>query len=226
MSTHLEWETLNDYVDGRLDAAARQAAAGHLESCADCRDQLAELRCLLAAASDVPDAMEPPAELWDDVRATLEARRHRVLPSAATTSRRQWMTRPWLAAAAVVLMAVSSGVTALVMRGAGGLPPATSVSEGRPAAEVLPVSFSRAERGYLESVEQLQSLLDAQPDRLSPATRATIERSLVTIDDAIREARGALLADPANRELAELLASTYRHKVELLRRATELEARS
>jgi anti-sigma factor RsiW len=177
MTTHLEWETLNDYADGRLDDAARAAAAGHLEVCADCRDELAELRCLLAAASDVPDSIDPPAELWSEVRATLEARRQRDLPSAAKASGAKiqgprWMTRPWLVAAAVVLMAVSSAVTALVVRPSDSPPTIVRSSEGPPVAAALPASFTRAERGYLESVEELQSLLDSQRDRLSPTTRA------------------------------------------------------
>ena len=42
----------------------------------------------------------------------------------------------------------------------------------------------------------------------------------------LAEARAALLTDPANAALADLLASNYRQKVELLRRATQLDPRS
>ena len=61
---------------------------------------------------------------------------------------------------------------------------------------------------------------------LDPATIATVERSLTTIDGAIAEARAALMRDPGNGTLSRLLASSYEQKVTLLRRASELTPRS
>jgi hypothetical protein len=91
---------------------------------------------------------------------------------------------------------------------------------------MLPVAWQAAERGYLASVEELRGQLEEQRGRLSPGTIAAVERTLATIDVAIAEAREALLRDPANVALSELLASDYRQKVELLRRAAQLDAAS
>jgi hypothetical protein len=49
-----------------------------------------------------------------------------------------------------------------------------------------------------------------------------LKASLRTIDEAILEARNALARDPANAMLIEMLSSTYRQKVDLLRRTTEM----
>jgi hypothetical protein len=86
---------------------------------------------------------------------------------------------------------------------------------------VLPASFSATESAYLANVAELEALLDSERAALAPATVAVVEAALATIDAAIAEARTALLADPANHELAERLGANYRQKVELLRRAAE-----
>jgi hypothetical protein len=132
----------------------------------------------------------------------------------------------WLAAAALVLMALSSGLTALYLQrpGDGARVAAradASISAAADDPAVLPASFSATESAYLANVAELEALLDSERAALAPATVAVVEAALATIDAAIAEARTALLADPANHELAERLGANYRQKVELLRRAAE-----
>lgn len=232
-SSHLSWETVNDYADARLDREARRAAAAHLEQCAECRDTLAELRCLLAAASDVPEAIVPPAPLWGEIRSTIVARQQPIAESVGSAlsagAPYGWSNR-WLAAAAFALVVVSSGATVLVMRssttrdGEEGRVAATRAAQPASGTQSLPASFVRSEDEYLSSAASLQRAFDAQRNTLSPKTIAVVERSLATIDAAIAEARRALMADPANDELQRLLDSNYRKKVDLLRRAAELGA--
>lgn len=249
---HLAWETLNDYADGRLDGVSRGAAAAHLERCAECRDALGELRCLLAAASDAPEWVDPPVGLWTAIESSIVARGARSRRVAArgpyamdandaharraSASRAPAYGRAWLAAAALALVVASSGVTALVMSAGLGSRGEVTIAaraagaaggqSGGSAAQILPASLAAAESGYLTDVGELQRLFDRQRSVLSPSTLAVVEHSLATIDAAIDEARSALLADPSNGELARLLDSTYRQKVELLRRAAELPQRS
>ena len=148
---HLEWERLNEYADGRLDAADRRAAAAHLAACGECRDALGELRCLLAAASDAPESIDPPESLWQEIEATIDPRRQRTaaIVPAERGDRATWQRmglspaaeggepgpgshrrlrrgRAWLAVAGLGLVVASSGTTVLLMRGAAG-------TEGTPA---------------------------------------------------------------------------------------------
>jgi hypothetical protein len=51
-----------------------------------------------------------------------------------------------------------------------------------------------------------------------------IKQNIAIIDQAIDQAQRALAADPANPYLSNHLAGTLRRKVELLRRATALNA--
>jgi len=63
-----------------------------------------------------------------------------------------------------------------------------------------------------------------RPDAFSPPDyqREAIDYPVRTIDEAILEARNALARDPANKMLIEMLSGTYRQKVDLLRRTTEM----
>jgi hypothetical protein len=256
MTTHLEWDRLNDFADGRLSGDVATDTRVHLAGCADCREAVESIRALGMTGRALPTAIDPPEALWRDVAASIAAGGdRRAVPAArevtvsATTSpavsrggappivtrhevrsARALPSARWLAAAAVLLMAVSSGVTALFMR-RGAEAPSPSVAAGdrtpllRAApdgiAPALPAAFAATEAAYLDDVAELQATFAAQRSTLAPATIAVVERSLAAIDAAIAEARTALLADPANQALAELLSSSYRHKVELLRRAAE-----
>ena len=131
MSTHLTWETINDYADGVLVAQKRDEAARHLDECGDCRSQVGELRDFLAEAQRVDRAIDPPAEAWPAVRAELEQRKVVGMPGArSSSSGTAWGGVPtrlrWsLAAAAMLLIVATSAVTTIVMRGG---------STGSPAA--------------------------------------------------------------------------------------------
>lgn len=259
MTTHLEWDCLNDVADGRLTGDAATDARVHLAGCADCREAVESIRALGGRGRALPTAIDPPEALWREVadaiaaggapRSSPAAPATRAVAVSATTAPtssrgeaprgvahhggRSAPARPsgWrLAAAAVLLMTVSSGVTARFMR-RGAESPSPSVAAGDHAsaprvapdgvAPALPAAFAATEAAYLDDVAELQATFVAQRSTLAPATIAVVERSLAAIDAAIAEARTALLADPANQALAEMLSTTYRHKVELLRRAAE-----
>jgi predicted Zn-dependent protease len=54
---------------------------------------------------------------------------------------------------------------------------------------------------------------------MRPEARAAIDRNLHTVDVAIAELKDAIARDPRNPALRQLLATSYRQKVELLKRA-------
>jgi len=136
-----------------------------------------------------------------------------------------------LAVAALLLIVLSSGITALVLRnGATSL----AVRDGRPPAEappvrpgaVLPAGFRHTENEFNRTIEELQLAVDTQRGQLSPETIRTVDRSLAVVDSAIAEARAALLADPNNQMLVDLLSASYQRKLDLLRRTSELGSRT
>ncbi|HEX9565804.1 MAG TPA: hypothetical protein VF981_17625 [Gemmatimonadaceae bacterium] len=217
MTDHLAWETLNDLADDQLQEDERQAAEVHVQSCPTCAASLAALREALQAAHALRDSVSPPDDLWAEVRGTIERRKvARLAPDMTYLPRGWWVTPGRVAAASLILVTLSSAVTIAIL---GPTTAGTFASADIPS---LAVSWQAAERGYQSSVLELRTQLATNADRLAPSTVAAIEQSLATIDVAIAEAREALLRDPLNAALPELLASNYRQKIELLRRATQL----
>jgi hypothetical protein len=219
MTDHLSWETLNDFVDDMLPASTRVTAELHARECADCAKALAELSATVSGAQALPSSLTPPPDLWSDVRSTIEAGKVAHLPPGrvAVPSRGVWMSPGKLAAAAVFLMTVTSSVTGLVMNSR-----ATVVTVSEQPVLAVAASWQASERAFLTSVLELREQLEILHDHLSPGTLVKVEKALATIDLAIAEGREALLRDPSNAALSELMASNYRQKIELLRRMTQL----
>lgn len=219
MTDHLTWETLNDLVDGVLSPGAVATAESHARECASCGKALAELRSALSDAGELPPEVQPPDDLWADIRSTIEAGKvaHLPLGSAQPASRGFWVTRRTLAAAAMVLIAATASLTSVAMRSQGPV-----AAPGGESATTVLASWQSSERAFLTSVVELRAQLEVLHDHLSPETLIKVERAMATIDLAIAEGREALVRDPSNAALSELMASNYRQKIELLRRVTQL----
>ena len=223
MTDHLSFELLCDLADAALAPAVEAAARAHLHSCEDCASRLSAISALAARTAALPGEMGPPDDLWGDIRRELKPHTAVGRVGAPTLRIRH------LAAAAVVIAAGSSALTALILRDLRSQPATQSAVAALPprvpAAE-LPARLASAEHGYTQSVATLQRTLEERRDSLAPSTIATVERSLRIADSAIAEARDALARDPANRALAALFASNYERKIDLLRRATKLAPRT
>ena len=237
---HIEFDALNDFVDGRLDRKAAGDVSAHLASCPTCSAQHDELASLLASASQLPKAVLPPNDIWADLRTALNSRKDVALPTAGENAHRPpaIAARPrlspkfvaMLAAAAVILIALSSGITALVLKQdravAIQVPGGTTVPAPQRSPAVLPASFRQTENEYNRTIDELKQAVDTQRDRLSPETIRTVDHSLAVVDSAIAEARAALIADPNNQMLMDLLSTSYQRKLDLLRRTSELGSKT
>jgi hypothetical protein len=215
MTNHLPFDRLCDLADDLLSADVALAAREHLGQCGDCAERFSALTSLTTSAAALPKRIAAPADLWADIHRDISAS----VPSGNQRNMRRWI--PQLAAAGALIAALSSLVTYGVMR---DKPPVSAALH--PASAALPASLASAERGYEKSVEDLQRALDDRRDSLAPSTVATVEQSLRIADSAIAEARSALARDPGNAALVKLLASNYERKIDLLKRAAELEPRT
>jgi hypothetical protein len=243
---HDPWTNrLSAYIDDEMAPAERARLVEHLAACAECTATLGELQAVIAAAAALPDA-EPATDLWPAIATRIEAATaepssvtaplaDRGVPAAAAAtatiahaapsmSRRFSFSAPQLAAAAVVLMALSGGFVWLLQRDmAPGYAAGTVVHSALAPSDVrlvdTPVEFAGPD-GYGDDVAELERTLDEYRETLDPSTVDVVERSLESIDRAILDARDALAADPGNENLHRQLDNTMRKKVELLRRVT------
>jgi len=193
------------YARGELDAKESAAFEAHLATCSACESVLLATVGAPPGIAGLPRSIEPAADLWPAIRARVTQ------PRGA--SRRIAAPRWALAAAAVVLVAVSSGLTAMLLTSGG--PPAVVTRDIR----ALEAQYSAVSQDLSGALEQARS-------RLSPATMATIERNLRIIDAALDETRQALARDPGNEALGQMVVAAWRQKVDLLRRATAIGTES
>ena len=97
----------------------------------------------------------------------------------------------------------------------------THVRNDASAAAVATLS-----RDYDREIARLHLLIEQRRNQLDPVTVAVIERNLQVIDAAIAECKKAVAKDPASRFLIESLNQSLQTKVELMRTAALLPART
>ena len=212
---------LDDYVTGDLADDAEGPVAEHIAGCEICSAEVESLKRIMSAAASMPKSIDPPEEAWTTIRAAIERDEKALGMQVKPVRGSGWRTPSAIAAAILVAAIMSSGGTYLLMRDRGSTGSGAATDTGTATPATL-AAFTVEENNYLRTASILQDLLDQQQSSLAPETVAQLKASLHTIDEAILEARGALARDPANKMLVEMLSASYRQKVDLLRRTTEM----
>jgi hypothetical protein len=215
---------LSAWFEGDLADAERRAVDAHLRECLRCASLVRDIEGIRRDAGSLPE-LAPSRDLWEGIAARIEA------PVIELKSRavRAPVRRTWqMAAAAVVLMAVSSGITYVLATGNRGaaIADATSpnvVTPSRPSSGSGSTVLVRAEPMtpeiiYDQEITRLRVILDERRGDLDTATVAAVEKSLKAIDLAINDARAALAADASSRFLNEQLNRALEKKLGVLRR--------
>jgi hypothetical protein len=207
--THPNPERLSDYLDGELPPGEVRMLETHFATCTECTGLLSEIRRVVARAQALEDR-PPRSDLWPGVAAAI---------GGVPAHRRLTLSVPQLLAAAIVIMVLSGGAMALLLRGER-TPVARSGQDSAPAS--VQMAAATAERGYDAAIRKLEAELLAGRERLDSATVRVVEEKLGLIDHALLEAERALSADPANGYLHGHLTQTRMRKLDLLRRAAAL----
>jgi hypothetical protein len=164
---------------------------------------------LIAMAGKLSQEVAPKRDLWPAIEAVI-----------TTPQRSRWTPMFAQAAAVVLLVAGSSGVTYLAV---------TEQHENeRVLTQVVPANMLFEETsfggkytlgsGFQDARGNLASKLDQELERLSPESRAEVEENMQAIRNAIDEINVALKAEPENVLLQELLLKAYRDELKAMRR--------
>jgi hypothetical protein len=86
--------------------------------------------------------------------------------------------------------------------------------------------MNETEPVYDREITKLRTIVKSRRSTLDPATITVLEQSIAVIDSAIAQSRSALAKDPASGFLANQLNHSLEKKVELLRTAAMLPART
>lgn len=227
----------------RVDAAALPALTPSRDLWAGISARI-ETPVIALGASDTPFGRRSPAWLIGAIAAGL------VFATAGITHvlTRQSMEREFASA-----VRADSPVT-VAAAGQPQLPVDTTVSVGRTVTErrrqpqtgavaepvveevgsrqesaagpVRLVARTSVDRTYDREIVRLRAVLRQRRAQLDPETVTVIEQSLRVIDNAIAQSRAALAKDPASAFLRDQLDSSLEKKVDLLRTAALLPART
>lgn len=224
-------EMVGEMLDGELADQDRSELMRHLSECAECQEELEAISTLRGQARALPRGIAPSRDLWSGISAKI-AGQEQESPVIELASRRPrvGLPRRWapLAAAAVLLVVASSGLTFTLMKGADSSPIAAGAADtpaapvAQTAATTALAAFRPAEAEYQTTVSALEAELAVRRESLAPETIEVIERNLAIIDEAIAEATAALEADPSSMELSRHLSGIYRQKVSLLGSAVKI----
>ncbi len=160
---------------------------------------------LIARARGLATEISPERDLWSGVETAI-----------TRPQRSRWTPRFAQAAAVVLLVGASSGLTWLSTKDR------VQVIEVVPAGVVAEqASFGGQYSlgvGYQEAHRDLEAQLQTELARLSPEARKEVELNLAMIRGAIGQINEALAEEPDNPLLQELLLQTYKEELALMQR--------
>lgn len=162
-------------------------------------NELEALRLLKQELEKLPDSIEPERDLWHGIE-------QRIQHKPARSRGRVWE----LAIAASVAAVVSSAM----FLGFGQSRDATTQAVPTLAA------YQQLDAAYLPVRKVSLERYNAQADKLDPAVRATVEKNLAIIDQALDEIRAALKNRPNDPALNALLQRTYEQEMAVLSAVT------
>ena len=170
---------------------------------------------LMALAAELPKELSPERDLWPEIRQSIEP--------ATRGSRSTWQGVWAQAAAVVLLIGGSSGLTYLAVKDDGIADVPSAMTEAQIFGELEPVSGDFGAtytlgNEYIDARGQLEGSLEQKLDSLTPEARAEVIRNLNTIRLAIKEMNTSLAAQPDNVLLQELLLSAYHEEINLMKK--------
>jgi anti-sigma factor RsiW len=225
-------DSIHELVDGTIGPIRRAELERHLDTCAECRALVADLRAIHDAAAAL-DPLQPPDGVWLQIAGRLRQEGRVSAPPEPRPASGRHMAL--LALAAALVLAVGASIVLLLpqWRGqtAGGrlpAPPADTTAAAAPGNAAAPVAvesveeeFRLAEQHYQNAIAKLEQAakLDqpgAESGTIDAQTAALLQKNLQVIDQAIAESRAALRAEPQSAPARDSLFDALRRKVALL----------
>ena len=238
-------ERLAAYLEGELDAAARDEMEQHRVACPGCAQMVREFEAIVTAAGRLP-VLTPSRDLWGGVSDRIAAQTVSLFPGAevphagapASVGRasasgslgaipagavpaRRAVSMRLFAIAATMLIAVSSAITWRVARSPSGDAPQTLADSGSDAAGKI-VLVTNPDVVYEREIAALRTIVNERFTELDSTTVSVLKRNLDIIDKAIAESRQALALDPSSRALSMSLERAVESKLALMRRVALL----
>ena len=166
---------------------------------------------LMARAVQLSEPVMPERDLWPEIE--------QVISAPLQPERSAWSSVWAQAAAVILLVGGSSGLTYMTM--SGGEDATLPIAAEAPAFvfETASADFgSRYTLGpdFQDARRGIAAGLDDRLENLSPETREEVMQNIATIRNAIDDINIALTEEPDNVLLQELLIDTYRDELSMM----------
>ena len=239
-------DLLSDFLDGELGADDRRTLSAHLDECLTCVGAHDDLNSILSVCRDCRGEYDaPPNEraLWLRIRNIIESEQVTAAAAAANSATgvarpaswwAGWMNRSWelslpqlSAAVAAIVIAVSLGTAFSLQRMQNFSTPSVRPNElaSNSPKSVTPTAKLTVDdrvRHQQMEIDYWNKRIQQQMASWSPQTRASFERNLTVIDQAVADSRNQLLVDPHDEVSEEMLNSALSEKMQLLREFSDL----
>jgi hypothetical protein len=172
---------------------------------------------LMLAARKLPAGIAPGRDLWPGIAKAIATGESGTTPARGLPG---WNRVFAQAAAVLLLVGGSSGVTWLAMKGdtqTSATEPSVGALQFQPVAGSFGSQYNLGPE-FLDARNDLEARLEEELKRLSPETRAEVRTNLDTIRAAIVEINLALAKEPDNPLLQKLLMNAYRDELAVMSR--------
>ena len=221
-------ELIHDLVDGSITQRDESTLNTHLKECLDCEGVRQDLAAIVGFCRTQRGQYEaPPNEraLWLRIRNTIEAER----PSRATKNSERrpsffgrlmgqsWeLSLPQLAASAVAIVLLVSLATVVGLRRWGGY----GGHADSPTVEASNIADRFSQRRQV--IDYWNQRVELNKARWSPEMRATFDRNMKVIDQAVADSMNDLTRNPHDEVSEQMLNESLNDKLSLLKEFSDL----
>lgn len=212
---HLTEAERHAFAEGSLSSEQLPPLEAHVRACAACAGDVERIKTLMTRIHDAPGLSTPASlgTLWPSIRTRIEA--SKVVPLSANAVRLEGRGTPpriglaMAGVAALLIVAAALGIRTTTRR-------STPIAQTGDTTSLIAVADSA--HAYEEEAQTLLNQLELRRSMLRPEAVVQIDHDLQVVDSAIAELKEAIARDPNNPALRRLLASSYRQKVDVLKR--------
>ena len=222
-------ELIHDLIDGSISQRDEFTLNTHLKECLDCESVRQDLASIVGFCRTQRGQYEaPPNEqaLWLRIRNVIEAELpNRVVVNSESKSGffarlmgRSWeLSLPQLVASTAAIVLVVSLVTVVGLRRFGGFGVPPNVPQQAEASNINDRIWQRR-----QVIDYWNQRVELNKARWSPEMRATFDRNLKTIDDAISTSMDELSRNPHDEISEQMLNESLNDKLTLLKDFSDL----
>lgn len=208
-----------------LEGEEHPAVLTHAKECPLCAVVLADLEQIRFSSRHLPQE-EPPARVWANIRANLEAEG---IIREQIPAWRHWIPRPafFPRSAPLGALAALAFFAATLLIPPRGMEEPNGLNAPAPGGKITAASVVSIglDDNLARTLSQMEETYLARESSLEPTIKDTYRKSLASLDDCIQECLRHCQKEPGNALARQYLVHAYQTKAEVLASALEFSGR-